>query len=274
MIGGLNTDIVALGVSKFPKPGGYALADTLHIGPGGKSRNIADMLAHLLPAHSVAMVGRTTRDPYGLWKLPVDALNKSTVNTDFVTITDYNGKDLPGVALIPVDRSGKNQIFLAPGVRDKFSATDIDAASSLFESASKQNGILTLSLECPIPAASHGIKKAHELGMKVICDPGGIEADTDFVDFLKGGVYLIKPNEDETEIMTGIRPTNQERAAQAAKKLQAYGIENVMITAGVKGAYLFTSREALHIPIPIVKTGWIKMRRVVVIKQRQPLVQH
>jgi ribokinase len=258
VIGGLNTDIVALGIKDFPAPGGYVLADKMHIGPGGKSRNIADMLAHLLPPQSVAMAGRTTKDPYDLWKLPVEALKKSAVNTDYIYIDEFNGKDMPGLCLIPVTKEGKNQIFFAPGIRYKFSPEDIDKAQPLFNAAAKQNGVLVMSLECPVPTAAYAINKAHNLGIKVICDPGGIEAGTNFMPVLKAGVFLLKPNEDEAELMTGIKPINEQSAQQAANKLQAYGIENVMITLGVKGAYLFTPSESIYIPIPNVKAGEVK----------------
>jgi sugar/nucleoside kinase (ribokinase family) len=66
VVGSLNTDIVGSGLRRFPGPGEHVYGQELLIGPGGKSRNIADMMARLGPEGSVAMVGRTVRDPYGL----------------------------------------------------------------------------------------------------------------------------------------------------------------------------------------------------------------
>ncbi len=74
VIGSLNTDLVATGIKQFPNVGEHVYGKELLIGAGGKSRNIADMIAHLAPKNTVAMVGRTIKDPYGLWKLPMDAL--------------------------------------------------------------------------------------------------------------------------------------------------------------------------------------------------------
>src|SRR5580700_883133 len=100
VIGSLNTDLVAVGIKKFPKPGEHVYGKELRIGPGGKSRNIADMIAHLAPANSVAMIGRTVRDSYGLWKQPMEALAKINVNTDYVTILDNSeSQKLPAIAL-------------------------------------------------------------------------------------------------------------------------------------------------------------------------------
>ena len=56
VIGSLNTDLVVSGISQFPKPGQQVYADTFTIGPGGKSRNIAQMVATLADQGVVAMV--------------------------------------------------------------------------------------------------------------------------------------------------------------------------------------------------------------------------
>lgn len=256
VIGSLNTDLVAIGIKQFPKPGEHVYGKELLIGAGGKSRNIADMIAHLAPENSVAMVGRTVKDPYGLWKLPMDALAKSTVNTDYVNVLDYEeAKKLPGIALIPVDEQGNNQIFVLPGISDDFSPSDIDGAAPLFETVGANNGSLVLTLECPLDTATHAIEQANKHGLKVLLDPGGLQADDDIDDLIKAGIFLIKPNEHEAKMLTGIGVSDFETAGQAAAKLQAKGIKNVFITHGVNGAYLFTKTEQTHIPIPKVEAS-------------------
>lgn len=257
VIGSLNTDLVATGVEQFPKLGEHVYGKELLIGPGGKSRNIADMIAYLSPKDSVTMVGRTVNDPYGLWKAPIDALVKAGVNTDFVHVTDYKeNHKLPGIALIPVDQNGNNQIFVLPGVSDDFSTSDIDDASSLFEEVGKNGGMLVLTLECPLDTALHAVKLADEYGLKVLFDPGGITENADLTELIKAGIYLIKPNEHEARILTGVEVKDFETAKQAASKLHEKGIENVLITAGVNGAYLFSRDTEMHIPIPeVAATG-------------------
>lgn len=253
VIGSLNTDLIATGIKQFPKAGQHVYGKELLIAAGGKSRNIADMIAHLSPVNSVAMVGRTVNDPWGLWKLPVEALNKSTVNTDFVVTVEYGeANKLPGIALIPVDEDGNNQIFVLPGISDDFSPKDIDKANSLIEEVGKNNGILVLTLECPMPTAIHAVKLANEHNIKVMFDPGGIQTDTDCTELLQAGVYLIKPNEHEAKILTDIDVKDFDTAKEAASKLHQLGIDNVLITHGANGAYLFTNDIQEHIPIPEV----------------------
>ena len=93
VIGGLNTDIIARGIRKILKAGENTFAEELIIGPGGKSRNIAHIIATLLGKNRVAMMGKTSKDPYGLWKPPVTALKKSGVNTQCVKIVSFKNSN-------------------------------------------------------------------------------------------------------------------------------------------------------------------------------------
>ncbi|MBP9667559.1 bifunctional hydroxymethylpyrimidine kinase/phosphomethylpyrimidine kinase [Candidatus Saccharibacteria bacterium] len=256
VIGSLNTDLVATGIKQFPKPGEHVYGKELLIGPGGKSRNIADMIARLSSSGSVAMVGKTVKDPYGLWKVPIDALHSVGVNTDFIRIADFaDTQKLPGIALIPVDEQGNNQIFVLPGISDDFSPSDIDTATSLFEQVGKNRGVLVLTLECPLPTAIYAARLANKHGLKVLFDPGGIKKDSDVNELMNAGIYFIKPNEHEAKTLTGIDVVDSESAERAAAKLHEKGIENVLITAGVNGAYLFTADTRMHIPIPEVTSS-------------------
>lgn len=248
VLGSLNADIVATGLKRFPKPGEHVYGKDLIIGPGGKSRNIADMAAHLMDEGKVAMLGRTAQDKYGLWKVPIDALRESGVNTDFVVVDEQSDK-LPGIALIAVDEQGNNQIIVLPGASDDFSNEDIDEAETLFEAIAQNSGYLAVTLECPFDVVRYAVKKAKEMKIKVVFDPGGID-DTMPVESLLGGLFLIKPNEHEAKMLTGVEVRDFDSAQQAAQKLQQMGVENVFITAGSSGAYLFTGEEQKHLPAP------------------------
>jgi len=248
-IGGLNTDIIATGVSALLQSGELTRSGKLVIGPGGKSRNMAEMMAAYYGRDTVAMVGRTSKDPYNLWKVPCDALKKAGVITDFIKIMDMRetGK-FPGVALIPVNRNGENEIYCIPGINDDFCPADIDVAAPLFKSAAENDGILAMSLELPLETAVHAAKKAIALGLRVVLDPGGIDREIDYAPLLKNAIYLLKPNEHETEILTGIAVKNLESASRAAEIFFTMGIQNVCVTHGSKGAYLFTGGNKIHIP--------------------------
>ena len=52
------------------------------------------------------------------------------------------------------------------------------------------------------------------------------------------------PNELETEVLVGFRPTNQEEAAQAAKILRERGLETAVIKLGAQGVYYQSTSES------------------------------
>lgn len=257
--GEINTDIVALGAKKLLMPGEHTYADKLHIGPGGKSRNIAQMIAVLKDKECVAMVGKTSKDPYGLWKLPIDSLKKSNVNTDFVTIVSFekSGK-FPGIALIPVDTKGRNQIYVIPGITNDFLPKDIDSAIKLFQAVAINKGIFVPTLEMPYETVLYATAKANKLGIKVFLDPGGINEEQSYEELLKRKIFLLKPNEHEAKILTGVNVTDGKSAREAANKLLAHEIENVFITMGGMGGYLFSRSLESHIPVPKVEAGRTK----------------
>ncbi|MBN2366197.1 MAG: hypothetical protein EH225_09390 [Calditrichaeota bacterium] len=255
--GGLNTDVIGFGVPKIIGSGELTLGGELKIGPGGKARNMAQMTAAYLGPDKVAMIGRSSKDPLGLWKYPVDSLRHAGVDITFVKITDFEsgGNKYPGIALIPVDRNGKNQIYVLPGVNMDFSPADIREASILFENRD-HNKTLLMALEMPKETALEAIHKATENNIRVILDPGGISAPID--EFLNEKLFLLKPNEFEASIITGITITDFASAGQAAKCIQKRGVKNVLITHGARGGYLFTEQGNHYIPVPSLSDSGIR----------------
>jgi ribokinase len=249
--GGLNTDIIGLGVDRILDSGELTLGGELRIGPGGKARNMAQMAAAYLGKDTVAMIGRSSRDPFGLWEVPLRALDEAGVDTTHVKILDFIecGRTYPGIALIPVDRTGKNQIYVLPGVNADFCCADVDAAESLFRDR-ERNRILLLALEIPLETVRHCLEKARMHGIPVILDLGGVGSAID--ELLDDSIFLLKPNEHEAAVLTGLSIVGFDSAAAAADRLLERGVRNVLITHGGQGAYFFNDTARRHIPCPEV----------------------
>lgn len=146
-----------------------------------------------------------------------------------------------GVAQIIVDKKGENSIVVAPGANNKLNREDIDNA----EDQIRQADILLMQLEIPIDTILYAAKKAHSLGKKVILNPApAVQLPDDLFESL----YMITPNENETELLTNIKVTNQSSAAEAAKSLKNRGVMNVIITMGSKGAYVHTDELKQIVP--------------------------
>ncbi|MDD4645142.1 MAG: ribokinase [Bacteroidales bacterium] len=253
--GGLNTDLIGLGVERLLGPGELTLGGTFHVGPGGKARNMAQMAAAWLGPDQVAMIGKSVRDPFGLWKVPLDALKEAGVNTEAVQILDFEqaGRKFPGIALIPVDQSGRNQIYCIPGINNDFLPADILAAEEIFSNAVNP-AYLMLALEIPTETVKASIESAKRHGIRVVLDPGGISPEAEN-HLLLQDIFLIKPNEHEAEILTGTPITGLESASEAAARLLSRGVQYVMITHGAHGAYLFGENIFKHIPAPEISGG-------------------
>jgi len=172
-----------LGVDRLLSPGELTL--------GGKSRNMAQMTAAFLGKNKVAMIGRTSKDPLGLWEFPLQSLIDSGVDTTYVKILSFDdsGHKYPGIALIPIDKNGKNEIYVLPGVNEDFSSKDIDGAGVLFTNKTKQK-IMILALEIPIETVNYCIEKAVANKIRVILDPGGINGSID--EILNHNIFFIK----------------------------------------------------------------------------------
>ncbi len=251
VVGGIGTDITGLRLNRLVGPGELEFGGELRLGAGGKSRNIAQMMANLLEPGRVAMVGKTSRDPFQLWKVPVEALQNAGVSVDFIKVLDFEDtRKFPQVALIAVDKQGNNQIYVLPGINEDFSPGDVEEAESVFATAKNNDGIAVLSLELPLETAVATIRLANKLGLRVLLDPGGIRPELDHSALFEQPIYLIKPNEHETFILTGIEVADVDDASKAASAFRERGVENVMITLGKNGALLSTEKTEKHIPIP------------------------
>jgi len=242
----LNTDIIGKGVSHMLWKGEYTNGWTLLIGPWWKSRNIAQMIAMLSEPWKVAMIGITSSDPYGLRKIPYDALQEHGVCMEYVKIYPFEKTHkYPGIALIPVDRQGNNQIYVLPWISDDFPPSHIHEARALFEQAK----YLALTMEMPTETALEAIDMAHQYKLKVIFDPGGINTGEDYSKFLSEKIFLIKPNKHETTMLTCIHVVDKKSAQQAGDIFLSQWIQHILITLWWKWAYFINRHDCSHIPI-------------------------
>ena len=172
----------------------------------------------------------------------IQQFQREKINTTFVTIDVENAS---GVALINVDANGENCIAVAPGANSQLKSYEVEAALETIE----DGAMVLLQLEIPLATVEYAIRRSHERGVRVLLNPAPAQ---ELSAELLGYLYLITPNESEAELLTGIKVTNAATAEQAAIKLQAMGVNTVIITLGAKGAYLHNSSVSELIPAPPV----------------------
>ena len=233
VIGSSNTDMVVM-TSHFPAPGETILGGEFLMNAGGKGANQA--VAAARSGGRVSFIGKVGSDIFGenaIENIKNEGIDVSGISTDPDAAS--------GVAQIIVDKNGENSIVVAPGANLNLTRDDIDDAETQISRAD----ILLMQLEIPVDTIIYAAKKAHSLGKKVILNPAPA---TELPDELFEYLYMITPNESETELLTGIKVTDQSSAAKAAQVLKTRGVENVIITMGSQGAFVFTDEVEQIVP--------------------------
>ncbi|HEY5917187.1 MAG TPA: ribokinase [Chryseolinea sp.] len=238
VVGSSNTDMV-IKAEKFPMPGETLLGGEFFLFPGGKGANQAVAAARL--GGNVIFIAKVGNDIFG--EQALQQFKREGI------ITDYVAKDphLPsGVALITVDSKGENTIVVAQGSNGALSPEEVNKAEREFEKAE----IVLTQLETPLLTILHVAKLARKTGKKLILNPApAMSLPDDLFPYL----FLITPNETETETLTGIKIKDHASMKLAAEKLKDKGVANVIITLGSEGVYLHDTAGGRHIPTRKVK---------------------
>jgi ribokinase len=223
VVGSCNTDMV-IKADRLPVPGETILGGTFFMNPGGKGANQAVAAARL--GGNVTLISKTGNDVFG--KQSVMLYNTENIKTDYI----YSDSRHPsGVALITVDSQGENCIVVASGANAYLTPSDIDKASAEIENSD----LVLMQLEIPIETVEYVAEMANKKGIKVILNPAPARALSN--NLLKN-VYIIIPNKNEAEILSGIKVSDIESAKQAADIISAKGVDIVVITLGSQGALI------------------------------------
>jgi ribokinase len=223
VVGSTNTDMV-IKASHLPQPGETILGGTFFMSAGGKGANQAVAASRL--GGNVLFIAKTGYDIFG--KQSIELFEKEGIDISNIVRDKFQPS---GVALITVDDKGENCIVVAPGANAALTPEDIDEAKEKIESAS----FVLVQLETPVETVEHVVNIAASKKIKFILNPAPAAKLND--DLLKK-ISTITPNQKETEMLTGIKVTNETSAKQAADFLHDKGIETIIITMGAFGAFV------------------------------------
>lgn len=233
VIGSTNIDLIAR-VEHLPRPGETVGEAQFMQSNGGKGANQAVAAARL--GGDVGFVSCLGDDA------GADALRRQFaadgIHTDaLVTIPDTP----TGTALIYVSQDGENCIAVAPGANRHLTRERIDEAAARIAGAE----YLLIQLEIPMDTIVYAVEKAWQAGTKVVLNPApAMELPED----LLRKVYLLTPNRTECETLTGLRIDTPDAASQAAARLLARGVGQVIVTLGSDGALIRTPAFEERIP--------------------------
>lgn len=227
VIGSINMDFTAL-VKELPLPGETLIAHGFKMSGGGKGANQA--LSAAIFSQDVQMIGMVGNDPSGNslhHKMKSKGLDVSSVG--FCDIATGN-------ALINVAEKGKNTIVVYPGANHEVTKELILKYTSDIQNAA----LLVLQLEIPMESVELAARIAFEAKVPVLLNPA--PAAELSKELLKHITYLT-PNETELAKLSGSNSIEL-----GASILHAQGVQNVIVTLGSEGCYLFSNKLKVNIP--------------------------
>lgn len=223
VLGSINVDHV-IRVPYFPKAGETLTGHSYQIAYGGKGANQAVAAARL--GANVKFIGTIGDDAIG--QTMKSAFEKDGIDTSMIrTIPNQS----TGLAMIQVSDEGENSIVISAGANADLTAERVQH----YQNEIAQADMLLMQLESPLQAVELAAKIAKSAGTKVVLNPAPAQL---LPESLLACLDMITPNETEAEILTGIKVTDEQTAAQAASAFHQKGIQTVLITLGSKGVYV------------------------------------
>lgn len=210
---------------------------------GGKGINVSRVINQLGgDVTATGIVGGFTG------KLFLSKLNAGNIKNDFLE-TSYETRTC--IAVIDKDIKGITEFLeSAEGTTEDFEKF-MEKYVSILENEKVEIVCGSGSLLKGIGKDAYNplIEEAHKRGIKFILDTSG----ESLVKGMEAKPFLIKPNQEELEDITGKKFNNLSEVVEAAKELVKTGIQVVMVTLGGDGAILVTDKVVYKGTFPKVE---------------------
>lgn len=226
--GSSNIDFL-LTTPYIPAPGETMISSGKYaFTPGGKGANAAIAVKEM--GAEVVFCSRVGDDAYG--DRLVALFNERGIDTRYIKVDRI---EQTGLAVVMLEKSGANRIIVYSGANSKISENDVEEAFSCYPDA-----ILT-QFEIKPDAVIAAAKTAAYEGIPLFVDAGPADASFPLERLEK--VEIFSPNENETEILTGIRPNNLENCLRASIALcNRVDIKYVVLKLGERGCFVYDGK--------------------------------
>ena len=206
--------------------------------PGGKGANSAVAMARL--GVDCVFCCRLGCDSNG--KRLLALYEREGIDTRFI-VKDPDHQT--GLASIFVEEDGKNRILVYPGANLALCSEDVEDAFTCLPDA------VYFQMEIPEVAALSAAEHAHRKNIPLIVDAGAVREDFPLEEL--GRVEIFSPNENETFVITGIRPSNADSCLRAAIRLKTrVDAKYILIKLGKLGSFLYDGKYYHMIPAKTV----------------------
>lgn len=226
VVGSINVDVTVV-ADRMAAAGETITGSALETGLGGKGANQAAAAA--LAGATTAMIGCVGSDAFA--DVALDGLRGAGVAVDGVRTVDGG----TGIAHIRV-AGGDNSIVVVPLANARL---DVAQAQAAVDAADAD--VLLLQLEIAQDVVLAAAERAHARGMRVVLDPAPAAP---LPERIWQHVALVKPNEHEAALLTGVEVTDAESAERAARWFLERGVAAAIVTLGKAGAVLVDASGA------------------------------
>jgi len=238
-------DLAFFGKS-IPVVGETLLGESYVIGPGGKGSNQA--VAAAKAGAKTYFISKIGDDHFG--SMAIKIYDEAGVDYSKVIISSDHAT---GAAGILVDQqSGKNAINVIPGAASSLTNQDIDQSFDVI----KNSEVFLTQLEAPKEVVFYSLKIAHDTNVTTILNPAPAASIHQNIFPL---IDYFTPNETEASFYVNHKVENESDAKKASNQFLDWGIKNIIITMGEKGAYFANKEKQFHVPIinlqnPVIDT--------------------
>lgn len=222
VLGSANIDLV-MRVSRYPRPGETVTAERVGEVPGGKGLNQA--VAASRAGARTAFVGAVGSDRHGT--MLTDVMAAEDIDTSAVR----NSALATGLAVIALQQSGENSIFVLPGANAE---VGLEGAGRDLVTGAK---VLVTQLEVPVPAVIEALAAAQGAGVRTILNAAPAVR---LEDSLLRLVDVLVVNEHEARLLGELDDPLQ----SAARLSRLAGV--TVVTLGAEGAAEVTRDGAIR----------------------------
>ena len=222
VMGSINMDII-LSAEKLPEVGENVLGSTYSYAHGGKGANQAIGLSRL--GAQVRMIGKVGNDANG--ESLIKNLQKNGVDASAVSTEGSS----TGLAAILIDGQGRNRIIV-------YEAANSEIDPSLAEkNITEDLDVLLVQFETKEEVVCAYVNEAIKKGAVTVVDCGPAK---NFSLEKMQGMTILSPNENETDALTGILPTDNDAALRASEILYKRALPKyVVLKLGERGCSLY-----------------------------------
>ena len=230
----------------IPIPGETIIGEGYVIGPGGKGSNQA--VAAAKAGAKTYFISKIGDDQFG--SMAIKIYDKVGVDYSKLIISSDNPTGAAGILI--EKQTGKNAINVVPGAAGTLTNQDIDQALDVI----KNSEVFLTQLEAPKEVVFYSLRLAHDNKTTTILNPAPATSIDQNIFPL---IDYFTPNETEASFYANHNVDTEVDAKKACDQFLDWGIKNIIITMGEKGAYFANKEEQFHIPIinllnPVVDT--------------------